>query len=126
MNKTNVTTEIKSNQAPCEFLSKTQRSEILRLLLDARGSWVPLPEILALGIAQYGARILELRRLGFTIENRTERLSGQRRSWFRLVEPSLPDKLAPAPARNLLESDYMRRVREEQGQAMPLFDGVRQ
>lgn len=67
---------------------KSQAAALLRLLIDARGAWVPLPEILALGIAQYGARILELRRLGFTIENRTERVAGarQRHSWFRLIK----------------------------------------
>lgn len=66
---------------------KSQAAAVLRLLIDAHGAWVPLPEILALGIAQYGARILELRRLGFTIENRTERIPGarQRHSWFRLI-----------------------------------------
>lgn len=64
---------------------KTQRAALLRLLIDAHGSWVPLPQILALGIAQYNARILELRRLGFVIENKTERINGARRSWFRIV-----------------------------------------
>jgi len=64
---------------------KTQSAALLRLLIDAHGSWVPLPEILALGIAQYNARILELRRLGFVIENKTERINGARRSWFRLT-----------------------------------------
>ena len=64
---------------------KTQSAALLRLLIDAHGSWVALPEILALGIAQYGARILELRRMGFNIENRTERVNGARHSWFRLV-----------------------------------------
>lgn len=67
----------------------TQRARILRILVAARGRWVPLPEILLLGIAQYGVRILELRRLGFNIENKTERLAGARRSWFRLA--SSPD-----------------------------------
>lgn len=65
---------------------KTQSAAVLRLLIDAHGSWVPLPEILALGIAQYNARILELRRLGFVIENKTERVNGARHSWFRLVQ----------------------------------------
>jgi hypothetical protein len=66
---------------------KSQAAAVLRLLIDAHGSWVPLPAILALGIAQYGARILELRRRGFVIENRTERITGarQRHSWFRLI-----------------------------------------
>jgi len=65
---------------------KTQSAALLRFLIDAHGSWVPLPQILALGIAQYGARILELRRLGFVIENKTERVNGARHSWFRLVD----------------------------------------
>lgn len=66
---------------------KTQRARILRPLIDARGDWVPLPEILALGIAQYNARIFELRRMGFAIENRTETdpETGERHSWFRLA-----------------------------------------
>lgn len=73
----------------------TQRTRILRLLIDARGAWVPLPEILTLGIAQYGARILELRRLGFIIENKTDRMDGVRHSWFRLIaSPATP---APKP-----------------------------
>ena len=63
----------------------TQSAALLRLLIDAHGSWVPLPQILALGIAQYGSRIFELRRLGFVIENKTERINGARHSWFRLV-----------------------------------------
>jgi|SRR5579863_3057480 len=68
---------------------KTQRSRILRLLIDARGAWIPLPEIMACA-AQYNARIFELRRLGFKIENRTEEIDGARHSWFRLVNSSLP------------------------------------
>ncbi len=63
---------------------KSQSAALLRLLIDARGSWVSLPQILKLGIAQYNARILELRRLGFNIENKTERVNGARYSWFRL------------------------------------------
>src|SRR6516162_6176716 len=47
-------------QAP--ITAKTQRSRILRLSIEAHGACVPLFEILDLGIAQYGARILELRR----------------------------------------------------------------
>ena len=71
---------------------KTQSAAVLRLLIDAHGSWVPLPELLALGIAQYNARILELRRLGFAIENRTQRINGARHSWFRLVNsPAQPE-----------------------------------
>lgn len=80
--------------------SKTQASEILRLLQDARGAWVPLPDILALGIAQYSARIFELRRelrpTGRDIQNKTGRVNGKRHSWFRLVESPAPQQ-PPAP-----------------------------
>jgi len=71
----------------------TQRSRILAVLIEARGDWVSLPAILELGIAQYGARIFELRRLGFQIENRRQ---GEH-SAFRLVpHPSRADLPTPA------------------------------
>lgn len=83
---------------------KTQSAAILRLLVEARGSWVSLPEVMALGIAQYNARIFELRRLGFTIENRTETDpgTGARHSWFRLVNErpvGMPIPTQPEPSR---------------------------
>ena len=68
---------------------KTQRARILRVLIEARGAWVPLPQIMTCA-AQYNARIFELRRLGFKIENRTGEIDGARHSWFRLVSSSLP------------------------------------
>ena len=47
--------------------------------------------------AQYNARVFELRRLGFNVENRTECVDGVRHSWFRLVNsPAAP---APEPAK---------------------------
>lgn len=70
--------------------AKTQRARILRVMVEARGAWIPLPRILELGIAQYGARILELRRVGFVIENKTEHVNGARHSWFRLVNSPAP------------------------------------
>lgn len=86
--------------------SKTQQARILRLLLDAKGSWVPLPKILELRISQFGARILELRRAGFDIENKTERDdSGVVHSWYRLVsdapEAKIPESnpSKPEPAK---------------------------
>lgn len=67
---------------------ETQRTRILDLLRSHEGEWVPLSEILDLRIGQYNARVFELRRLGFVIDNRTERDdSGAVRSWFRLVTP---------------------------------------
>lgn len=62
----------------------TQRERILSLL--AGGEWIPLPKILALNIAQFGARILELRRDGHNIENRVEEVNGETHSWYRLIE----------------------------------------
>jgi hypothetical protein len=117
--------------------SKTQRAVILRLLLDARGAWVHLPEILWFGIAQYNARIFELLRLGFDVENRTETdpNTGARHSWFRLVKtasqapqkPTRTEKASDAKQESRpVESDYVRRVREEQDAAVRLFAGVRQ
>jgi hypothetical protein len=75
---------------------KNQRSKILAELVRAKGGEVPLPEILALNIAQYSARIHELRKLGFRITNRTEVRDGKRCSWFKLVPSSkaVQDELA--------------------------------
>lgn len=73
--------------------AETQRFKILVLLQAARGAWMPLPKIMACA-AQYNARIFELRRMGFNIENRTERVDGVRHSWFRLVGSTAP---APKP-----------------------------
>lgn len=75
--------------------AKTQESSILRLLIDARGQWVPLQRILDLRISQYGRAIHSLRhKLKFNIENRTETIDGVRRSWFRLLpsRPSHPEQ----------------------------------
>jgi Helix-turn-helix domain len=69
----------------CADSKKTQRARILSLLVQAKGAEVPLSAILDLRISQFGARIYELRKkLGFRIVNRTERVDGQTRSWFRL------------------------------------------
>ncbi len=67
----------------------SQRARLLHLLEESAGKWVPLLDILALNIAQYGARVFELRRQlepqRYRIENRTERIDGVLHSWFRLV-----------------------------------------
>ncbi len=71
----------------------TQRGRLLRLLEEHAGHWVELPRILELRIAQYSARILELRRelepKGYRIESRVVHSNGRVRSWFRL-RPPLP------------------------------------
>ena len=54
----------------------TQCGQFLGLLIKARGGRVSLPAILALGIAQYNARVHELRRIG--IPHRERARAGQR------------------------------------------------
>jgi hypothetical protein len=53
----------------------TQAGVLLTMLRQARASGVSveLPQIMAAGIAQYGARFNELRARGFVIFNQTER-----------------------------------------------------
>lgn len=57
------------------------------------GRWLSIPDILHMGIAQYGTRILELRRAGHVIVNYREwsDVEGCYHSWFRLVD-SVPEK----------------------------------
>lgn len=68
-----------------EARRSTQRERILGLLRAAEGNWIALPEILALGIAQYNSRIKELRTAGYDIQNRRETVNGAVHSWYRLV-----------------------------------------
>ena len=53
----------------------TQADVIVKLLRDKRalGKPLDLPEIMAAGIAQHGARFNEIRSRGFVIENELER-----------------------------------------------------
>ncbi|HLV85811.1 MAG TPA: hypothetical protein VKV39_02470 [Candidatus Sulfotelmatobacter sp.] len=76
----------------------TQRERILALLSSRPGQWIGLPEILDLGFAQFGARILELRRTGHQIENKTEHRDGKVLSWYRLTPSAQRLKADPAPA----------------------------
>lgn len=74
-------------------MRNTQQKKILSLLSSRPYEWVPLPAIIGLGIAQYNARIKELRDSGVRIENKTEWVDGTRHSWFRLV-PEKEEQLA--------------------------------
>lgn len=69
----------------------TQRAEILQLLISERGGWISLPRI-AHHAKQYNARLFELRRLGFPIENKTKTVDGVRHSWFRLQPSKSADR----------------------------------
>ena len=65
----------------------TQRDRLYALLNARRNEDVGLPEILELRIAQFGARIKELRELGADIRNRRETKDGTTHSWYMLVVP---------------------------------------
>ncbi len=67
--------------------SRCQQVKLLALLQEHTGDWVPLPAILRLGIAQYNARILDLRRQGHDIRNKNKWVEGTRHSWFGLDVP---------------------------------------
>jgi hypothetical protein len=59
---------------------RNQRDAILRLLIVARGEWVPVSAISACAHF-WGPRIFELRQLGFRIQSKG---LGEPDSWFRL------------------------------------------
>ena len=94
--------------------AKTQRNGILQRLISENGGWVPSPEIAALA-QQYNARVYELRRSGFCIENKSEtnEETGERHSWFRLVRES--PALSPAPVAD-------REWYPNRATGLPLFD----
>lgn len=63
----------------------TQNDRLKSLFLSKPNEWVPLHTILSMGIAQYNARIYELRHSGMEIENMTRKEDGGVHSWFRFV-----------------------------------------
>lgn len=64
-------------------MSLKQREKLKELFESQRNEWIPLPRILGMGIAQYNARIFELRREGMNIENKIEWVDSEKHSWFR-------------------------------------------
>jgi len=67
--------------------NQTKQKDRLRKFFKERpNTWIPLPEILKLLIAQYNARIFDLRGEGMKIENKTEIVDGQRHSYYRYVK----------------------------------------
>jgi hypothetical protein len=73
---------------------KNQRQRILDLLIAAHGQEVPSVALSHISL-QYGARVKELRSLGFRIPNRTERHAGKVYGYFHL-EADLPTKAQDA------------------------------
>ena len=113
-----------TNSAPDS--SSTQRERIFNLLLCAQGDWVPLLEIAACA-AQYNARIFELRRFGFLIQNRTKEIDGARHSWFRLVSsPARAHSATPPAAQRVVSINSQTKPAGDvtslpQQETLPLF-----
>jgi hypothetical protein len=118
-----------------QYRGTIQSEKLLALLRSAHGAWVPLPDILALGLAQYNARIWDLRnKRGLNIENRTEIIKGVRHSWFRLVDSPAPsasesaEKTTPATSATSSSDWYERSVGKPRPSAdtpdLPLFAKV--
>lgn len=65
---------------------KTTQQQRMKDLFTARPFvWISLTEILDLKIAQYNSRLLDLRRSGMIIENKTKTVGGDKHSWFRFL-----------------------------------------
>jgi len=66
-------------------LRKNQRQQILELLTAACGKEVPSAELAKVSL-QYGARVSELREMGFVVINRVEINNGMKQGFFRLLQ----------------------------------------
>jgi len=87
--------------------TSTQRAQLLELLRTNSPNWVLIGEVVSIAGFQYGARILELRRLGHRIENNPGRA-------FRLV-PSSPFKpsVASTPVASFTSSSLFGELQPE-------------
>lgn len=75
---------------------RTQRDRILDLLRAHKGRRVPSPALGRISL-QYGARIKELRDMGFVIRNEIERVDGAVHGYFLMEsEPVTPTINNPA------------------------------
>lgn len=84
--ESNLRQETIINQKQC----RPTQVERLRNLFERReGMWIPLNEIMKLGIAQHGTRIKELKEdkdRPMNIVNRMETVNGERYSWYKYVQ----------------------------------------
>jgi hypothetical protein len=81
------------------------------------GPWVPLPDVIALGIGPYSRRFQDLRKvyepMGFDVENRVERGGdGVTRSWYRKYRKTFPQAERPESPR---QSPQIHKARKSSG-----------
>ena len=69
----------------------TQKQRLKDLFEFRRGQWISLLDILILGIAQYNARIFELRRDGMDIVNKLEMRNGKKITSF-MYRPAVKEE----------------------------------
>jgi hypothetical protein len=72
---------------PGLWVRPTQAETLLSMLRDcrSRGTALGLPAIMAAGLAQHSARVLELRRRGYEIKNQMVRVTGVVHSTYELT-----------------------------------------
>ena len=90
---------------------QTQRQRLRELFERREGEWVSLKEILALIIAQFGARLKELRdEEGMHIENKMEHRDGVVWSWYRYQKPKAQSRLFPKPEPGEIQREHVLEV----------------
>lgn len=71
------------------YVHKTQLEKLRNLFERRAGMWIPLPDILKTGCAQYNARIYDLKHdthHPMNIVNRTETVEGVKHSWYKYTQ----------------------------------------
>ena|SRR5579864_713472 len=111
--------------------SRSQQSQILAVLISARGGWVPAPELARIAL-QFQTRVKEIRdKLGLKIENRIQRVGRKQFSSYRLVSSSsTPHHVALKHSQGSIErergigapSSHQRKSNANQAFAESLFD----
>ena len=87
----------------------TRAERLLSLLISRKGRRVSLPEVQRGAGAQHGARLTELRSLGYVIDNVMEHIDGEVHSWYVLrATPDETRPLFPMPSQQPLNEDVSR------------------
>jgi hypothetical protein len=76
--------DLKQKRKPEDL--KGQAARMRDFFRSRPGVWVPLPEILGLGIAQYNARIWDCRDAGMKIAEKEERVNGSRHTFYTYIK----------------------------------------